>query len=117
MVERIVAAALRARNAPKEKTVSEDEDEPDTDVSEALVRILPYRAGYEAADRQEIQRALSEGDLTGLVSTSALEMGIDIGEIDTVVHRPRRPATRRGLPRHRRRGDHGEPYGLPRPFS
>jgi DEAD/DEAH box helicase domain-containing protein len=85
MVERIVAAALRARNAPRDETVQEDEDDPDAEVSEALVKILPYRAGYEAPDRQEVQRALSEGDLAGLVSTSALEMGIDIGEVDTVV--------------------------------
>ena len=47
--------------------------------------ILPYRAGYEEKDRQAIQRALSKGDLAGVVSTSALELGLDIGEIDIVV--------------------------------
>ena len=40
--------------------------------------ILPYRAGYEANDRDTIQKRLSDGTLSGIVSTSALELGIDI---------------------------------------
>jgi DEAD/DEAH box helicase domain-containing protein len=40
--------------------------------------ILPYRAGYEESDRSAIQERLSKGTLTGVVSTSALELGIDI---------------------------------------
>jgi len=40
--------------------------------------ILPYRAGYEENDRQVIQERLSTGTLTGVISTSALELGIDI---------------------------------------
>lgn len=48
-------------------------------------RLLPYRAGYETDDRNEIQQALSRGQLVGVVSTSALELGLDIGEIDLVV--------------------------------
>jgi len=40
--------------------------------------ILPYRAGYEERDRMEIQQRLSTGSLKGVVSTSALELGIDI---------------------------------------
>ena len=47
--------------------------------------ILPYRAGYEAGDRVWIQRALERGELAGVVSTSALELGIDIGDINLVV--------------------------------
>ena len=38
----------------------------------------PYRSGYEAADRSNIERALRDGRLRGVVSTSALELGIDI---------------------------------------
>jgi DEAD/DEAH box helicase domain-containing protein len=47
----------------------------------ALLRrysILPYRAGYEEEDRDTIQNRLTEGSLAGVVSTSALELGIDI---------------------------------------
>jgi DEAD/DEAH box helicase domain-containing protein len=47
--------------------------------------ILPYRAGYESTDRQEIQAALTQGRLRGVVATSAMEMGLDIGEIDLVL--------------------------------
>lgn len=47
--------------------------------------VLPYRSGYEDTDREDIQRALTDGSLRGVVSTSALELGIDIGDIDVVV--------------------------------
>ncbi len=41
-------------------------------------KVRPYRSGYEAADRFEIERALRAGELRGVVSTSALELGINI---------------------------------------
>ena len=40
--------------------------------------VKPYRSGYEAEDRSNIERALKGGQLRGVVSTSALELGIDI---------------------------------------
>ena len=40
--------------------------------------VKPYRSGYEAEDRAMIERALRAGSLRGVVSTSALELGIDI---------------------------------------
>jgi DEAD/DEAH box helicase domain-containing protein len=48
-------------------------------------RIAPYRAGYTPAQRQEIQRRLSAGELLGVVATDALELGIDIGELDAAI--------------------------------
>jgi len=48
-------------------------------------RVLPYRSGYEERDRAAIQRRLSDGSLQGVVSTSALELGMDIPHLDTVV--------------------------------
>jgi DEAD/DEAH box helicase domain-containing protein len=48
-------------------------------------RISPYRAGYTPAQRQEIQRRLTEGDLLGVVATDALELGIDIGQLDAAI--------------------------------
>jgi DEAD/DEAH box helicase domain-containing protein len=48
-------------------------------------RIAPYRAGYTAQQRQEIQRRLSAGELLGVVATDALELGIDIGELDAAI--------------------------------
>ena len=40
--------------------------------------VKPYRSGYEAEDRERIEHALRDGHLRGVVSTSALELGIDI---------------------------------------
>jgi DEAD/DEAH box helicase domain-containing protein len=52
---------------------------------ELAERIAPYRAGYTAAQRQEIQRRLTNGELLGVVATDALELGIDIGELDAAI--------------------------------
>ncbi len=48
-------------------------------------RIAPYRAGYTPAQRQEIQRKLTDGELLGVVATDALELGIDIGKLDAAI--------------------------------
>jgi DEAD/DEAH box helicase domain-containing protein len=48
-------------------------------------RIAPYRAGYTPAQRREIQNRLSAGELLGVVATDALELGIDIGELDAAI--------------------------------
>jgi len=53
--------------------------------SELAQRIAPYRAGYTPAQRQDIQRRLTSGELLGVVATDALELGIDIGELDAAV--------------------------------
>lgn len=40
--------------------------------------VRPYRSGYEESDRADIERSLQKGQLRGVVSTSALELGINI---------------------------------------
>jgi DEAD/DEAH box helicase domain-containing protein len=47
--------------------------------------LSPYRAGYTASQRREIERRLAEGDLLGVSATNALELGIDIGLLDVVI--------------------------------
>lgn len=47
--------------------------------------VAPYRAGFLDSKRKEIQRHLSCGQLVGVVSTNALELGIDIGKLDVVI--------------------------------
>jgi DEAD/DEAH box helicase domain-containing protein len=42
------------------------------------LQVYPYRSGYEEEDRDRIQKKLAAGTLKGVVSTSALEMGIDL---------------------------------------
>ncbi|HWQ15187.1 MAG TPA: DEAD/DEAH box helicase, partial [Roseiflexaceae bacterium] len=44
-----------------------------------------YRAGYTPEERRRIERDFLEGRLAGLVSTNALELGVDIGGVDAVV--------------------------------
>ena len=48
-------------------------------------RISPYRAGYTARERRDIEGRLFRGDLLGVVSTNALELGVDVGALDAVV--------------------------------
>jgi DEAD/DEAH box helicase domain-containing protein len=47
--------------------------------------IMGYRGGYLPAMRREIERGLKAGEILCVVSTNALELGIDIGELDAVV--------------------------------
>src|ERR1700740_2575869 len=44
-----------------------------------------YRGGYLPGERREIERGLREGRVRGVVTTSAMELGIDAGSLDTVV--------------------------------
>ena len=48
-------------------------------------RIAPYRAGYTPTQRREIERRLAEGDLLAVVATDALELGIDVGDLDAAI--------------------------------
>jgi len=45
-------------------------------------RLLPYRAGYSKEKRREIERKLLDGEINFVISTTALELGIDIGDLD-----------------------------------
>ena len=48
-------------------------------------KVSNYRSGFLAEERREIERALFEGRLEGVISTSALEMGIDVGGLDACI--------------------------------
>lgn len=56
------------------------QDNPDL-----AARVRCYRAGYTPEDRRQIERQLFEGYLLGVVATTALELGVDIGDLGATV--------------------------------
>ncbi len=64
----MVAAETQARLAPELRN-----------------QVLPYRGGYLVDERREIETDFFEGNLRGVVTTSALELGVNVGEIDACV--------------------------------
>ncbi len=47
--------------------------------------VVPYRAGYTSQQRRELERRLMRGELRAVITTDALELGIDIGALDAAV--------------------------------
>lgn len=52
---------------------------------ELAQRVTCYRAGYTVEERRAIERGLFQGSLIGVTATSALELGVDIGDLDATV--------------------------------
>ncbi|KAF2801358.1 P-loop containing nucleoside triphosphate hydrolase protein [Mytilinidion resinicola] len=52
---------------------------------EVMARVMSYRGGYTPQDRRQIEKEMFEGKLVGIVGTSALELGVDIGSLDAVI--------------------------------
>jgi DEAD/DEAH box helicase domain-containing protein len=68
------AAALRA-----DRPALSDEGVPLAEL------VVPYRAGYTPQQRRELEGRLVRGELRAVITTDALELGIDIGELDAAV--------------------------------
>jgi DEAD/DEAH box helicase domain-containing protein len=47
--------------------------------------IAPYRAGYTPQQRRELEGRLTRGELRAVITTDALELGIDVGELDAAI--------------------------------
>lgn len=52
---------------------------------EIIGRVMSYRGGYTPQDRRQIEREMFDGKLLGIVATTALELGVDIGSLDCVL--------------------------------
>ncbi|KAI1398329.1 P-loop containing nucleoside triphosphate hydrolase protein [Hypoxylon fuscum] len=52
---------------------------------ECMARVMGYRGGYTAQDRRKIESEMFEGKLVGIIATTALELGVDIGTLDCVM--------------------------------
>ena len=54
-------------------------------LGELQEKLSSYRAGFLPEERREIERKLASGELYGVITTSALELGIDIGDLDVCI--------------------------------
>jgi DEAD/DEAH box helicase domain-containing protein len=64
------------------RLVEQDLLKTDPDLAE---QVAPYRAGYTPQQRRELEARLTRGELRAVITTDALELGIDIGQLDAAV--------------------------------
>lgn len=58
---------------------------PNNSQEEGGPKVMGYRGGYSAEDRRAIEKRMFNGEICGIVATSALELGIDIGALDAAI--------------------------------
>nr|AGS52910.1 ATP-dependent RNA helicase [uncultured bacterium contig00019] len=82
-IKTILFAHSRIRTEVVASYVNSDLSNIFTDNSR--IRVEAYRGGFLPNERHEIERGLREGEIHGVVSTNALELGIDIGGLDASI--------------------------------
>lgn len=82
-IKTILFAHSRIRTEVVSSYVNEDLKNIFTDNSR--IRVEAYRGGFLPNERHDIEKGLREGSIHGVVSTNALELGIDIGGLDASI--------------------------------
>jgi DEAD/DEAH box helicase domain-containing protein len=82
-IKTILFAHSRVRTEVAASYVNEDLKNIFTDNSR--IRVEAYRGGFLPNERREIEKGLRDGSIQGVVSTNALELGIDIGGLDASI--------------------------------
>ncbi|RDI70294.1 DEAD/DEAH box helicase [Halopelagius longus] len=78
-------AFTRARQAAERYATESAEDLRERGQSEAAAGVSAYQAALKHEKRREIEAGLHDGSVTGVWSTNALELGVDVGGLDAVL--------------------------------
>ncbi|MGI8762264.1 MAG: DEAD/DEAH box helicase [Jatrophihabitantaceae bacterium] len=78
-------AFVRSRRGAEQAALSAQRYLAEAGRSELEGRVAAYRGGYLPEERRELEGALSRGDLLGVATTNALELGLDVSGLDAVV--------------------------------
>jgi len=78
-------AFTRSRQGVERMYVAAKRSLREKELHDLVDKISPYRAGYFGKEREGIEKKLSDGTLRGVISTNALELGINIGGLDACI--------------------------------
>ncbi|KXL50445.1 hypothetical protein M433DRAFT_157410 [Acidomyces richmondensis BFW] len=80
-----VIAFCRVRKQCELLTTAVNTELVSLDRAEVMNRVMAYRGGYTPQDRRRIEKEMFDGKLVGIIGTNALELGVDIGNLDAVI--------------------------------
>ena len=85
LLSRLVREELEGTRKEKEVALGAAGNASASEGRQLADLVVPYRAGYTPQQRRELEGRLVRGELRAVITTDALELGIDIGELDAAV--------------------------------